>query len=59
MDVTQAVEQVEEAGRVGAICVSREAAEVLLSELQEQSKRAAAMTRLIDDVLEDARRHDA
>ena len=55
MDVTEAVEQVEEAGRLGAIAVSREAAEVLLSELREQSRRAAAMTRLLDDVLEDAR----
>lgn len=53
MDVTEAVEQVEEAGRVGAICVSREAAEELLAELREQSKRAEAMTRLIDDVLDE------
>lgn len=55
MDVFEAVSQVEEAQRTGAVAVSREAAEVLLSELREQSRRAAAMTRLLDDVLEDAR----
>lgn len=56
MDIAQAVEQVEEAGRCGAATVSREAAEVLLAELQEHSKRAGAMSQMLDDVLEEAGR---
>lgn len=56
MDIAQAVEQVEEAGRRGAVAVSREAAEALLSELQEHSKRAGAMSRMLDDVLEETGR---